>query len=170
MRDLRLPDGWVGAGFVRNAVWDHLHGRPASPPAGDVDVVWFDPGQADPATDRGWENRLQTAAPGVPWSVKNQAHMHIRNDDPPYASTADAIRHWPETATAVGVRHTNDGRVELCAPFGLHDLFALLLRPTPRFAGAGRSVCETRAQAKGWLSRWPLLRWAPDHNANTTAL
>jgi hypothetical protein len=25
----RLPDGWVGAGFIRNAVWDALHGVPS---------------------------------------------------------------------------------------------------------------------------------------------
>ena len=23
---LELNDGWIGAGFVRDAVWDHLHG------------------------------------------------------------------------------------------------------------------------------------------------
>lgn len=27
VRSLALPDCWIGAGFVRNAVWDHLHGR-----------------------------------------------------------------------------------------------------------------------------------------------
>jgi hypothetical protein len=28
---LRLPDYWVGAGFVRNAVWEHPHGRSPQP-------------------------------------------------------------------------------------------------------------------------------------------
>ncbi|MBV8613672.1 MAG: nucleotidyltransferase family protein [Acetobacteraceae bacterium] len=27
-RSLALPDCWIGAGFVGNAVWDHPHGRP----------------------------------------------------------------------------------------------------------------------------------------------
>lgn len=26
VRDLQLSDGWIGAGLVRDAVWDHLHG------------------------------------------------------------------------------------------------------------------------------------------------
>ena len=40
-RTLGPPDGWIGAGFVRNAVWDHRHHRAPLPPAGDVDVVWL---------------------------------------------------------------------------------------------------------------------------------
>jgi hypothetical protein len=47
VRSMRLPDCWVGAGFVRNAVWDKLHGRAISPPSGDVDVIWFEPERAD---------------------------------------------------------------------------------------------------------------------------
>ena len=27
VRELGLPDCWVAAGFVRNCVWDHAHGR-----------------------------------------------------------------------------------------------------------------------------------------------
>ncbi len=34
-----LPDCWIGAGFVRNAVWDALHGRDVSPISTDVDVI-----------------------------------------------------------------------------------------------------------------------------------
>ncbi len=26
-RELNLPDCWIGAGFVRSLVWDHLHQR-----------------------------------------------------------------------------------------------------------------------------------------------
>ncbi|WP_434154138.1 nucleotidyltransferase family protein [Pseudomonas sp. JZ134] len=30
---LHLPDAWVAAGFVRNLVWDHLHGYTVPTPA-----------------------------------------------------------------------------------------------------------------------------------------
>ena len=40
---LRLPDAWVAAGAVRNAVWDSLHEYRTSTPLSDIDVVWFDP-------------------------------------------------------------------------------------------------------------------------------
>jgi 6-phosphogluconate dehydrogenase, C-terminal domain/Nucleotidyltransferase len=56
---LGLPDSWIGAGFVRNAVWDHLHGRPPSPLTSDVDVIWYDLGGTDPAEDRRVEAALR---------------------------------------------------------------------------------------------------------------
>jgi uncharacterized protein len=41
-RTLALPDWCIAAGFVRNRVWDHLHGIvPARAPA-DIDVIYFD--------------------------------------------------------------------------------------------------------------------------------
>ncbi len=43
VRALDLPDIWIGTGFVRNAVRDHLHQRPPTTPAGDVNVIWHDP-------------------------------------------------------------------------------------------------------------------------------
>ena len=154
---LALPDAWIGAGFVRNALWDALHGLPfgANPP-GDVDVVWFDPARASPAEDAAVEARLRAARPDVPWSVRNQARMAARNGHPPYAGTLDAIAHWPETATAVAARWTPAG-VELAAPWGLEDLFGRVVRPTPRFAAGeeGAAVFAARAAAKGWTRRWP---------------
>jgi hypothetical protein len=162
VRALRLPDGWIGAGFVRNAVWDTLHGRVSSPLSRDVDVLWFDATQAEAAADRTIEARLRLADPSVSWSVKNQARMHRRNGDAPYGSVTDAMRFWPETATAVAVRRTDRDECEVAAPYGLDDLFGLILRPTPRFADAeGRISLAARARTKGWLTTWPLLR-VPD--------
>jgi hypothetical protein len=31
---LDIEDCWIGAGLIRNAVWDHLHGFPANPVPG----------------------------------------------------------------------------------------------------------------------------------------
>lgn len=151
---LNLPDAWIGAGVVRGAVWDHLHGRAPTETWDDVDVVWFTPAQASPE-DATIETRLRAACPAQ-WSVHNQAHMHTRNGDAPYRDTEDAIRHWPETATSVAARIVPDG-IEILAPHGLADLFALVLRPTPAFSGDRRPVFEARVRTKRWLERWPLL-------------
>ncbi len=62
---LDLPDGWIGAGFVRSAAWDDLHQRPPSFPAGDVDVIWYDPTRADPAEDLKHEVALRAAEPSI---------------------------------------------------------------------------------------------------------
>lgn len=160
---LGLPDCWIGAGFVRTAVWDHLHGYPPSLSMGDVDVVWFDRARATADEDRRIEDKLATSAPGVAWSVKNQARMHEHNGDAPFASMEEALRHWPETAGAVAVRLTEDG-LQVLAPFGLDDLFSLIVRPTPAFAGDRLAIVRTRMREKRWLERWPRLRVAPSLN------
>jgi uncharacterized protein len=160
VRSLRLPDCWIGAGFVRNAVWDRLHGDACALDASDVDVIWFDPMRADAAIDRMLEAPLRRLQPKLEWSVKNQARMHRRNCDAGYISSLDALRHWPETATAVAVRRNAADGCEIAAPYGLDDLFALVLRPTPYFQGDRHAVFRHRVRTKGWLARWHRLRMA----------
>jgi len=154
---LNLPDCWIGAGFVRNAVWDHLHDRAPSPPSGDVDVIWFDAHRLNPELDRALETQLLEQEPSIQWSVKNQARMHTRNGDTPYLSAVDAMRHWPETATAVAARRVGPRDCEVACPLGSDDLLELRLRPTPRFIGEKRAIFNQRVEAKRWLSTWPKL-------------
>ncbi len=158
VRTLDLPDCWIGAGFVRSAVWDHLHGRTPSRPPGDIDVVWFDRDRANSSEDERLESALRALEPSIDWSVKNQARMHVRNGDAPYSSATDAMRYWPETATAVAARRTADGRCEIAAPLGFDDLFGLILRPTRPFMTDKHPIYAGRIEAKGWLRTWPLLR------------
>jgi hypothetical protein len=68
------------------------------------------------------------------------------------------MRYWPETATAVGVRLDAQGQIEVAAPFGLDDLFALIVRPTQRFVVNKHSVYLDRIRSKNWLASWPDLR------------
>jgi len=155
VRELGLPDCWVAAGFVRNAVWDHLHGFSASPLPQDIDVIWFDPADATPERDAVLEGALRNLDRTLAWSVKNQARMHARNADLPYRSATDAMRHWPETATAVGVRLAPGGAIDVAAPYGLDDLFQMVVRPTGRFLGEKHPVYLERIRAKRWQATWP---------------
>ncbi|KGB52690.1 hypothetical protein FG91_03437 [Sphingopyxis sp. LC81] len=101
---------------------------------------------------------LRLAEPSFAWSVKNQARMHIRNGDTPYSSSVDAMRYWPETATAIAARRQGLEGFEIAAPLGLDDLMNLVLRPSPHFSGEKRAIFEDRSQTKGWFTTWPLLR------------
>src|SRR5688572_30443853 len=157
VRELCLPDCWIGAGFVRNAVWDVLHDRTVNCGAlNDVDVVYFDRAHAGAERDRAIETDLAARIPEVPWSVKNQARMHERNGEAPYSDAADAISRWPETATAIAARLAN-GRVELLAPHGVNDLLGLIVRPTPAFSSRRDEVAR-RVASKNWQARWPRLK------------
>lgn len=161
VRGLDLPDCWVAAGFVRSAVWDHLHQRSDSPLPEDIDVIWFDRCQPSPARDAELETILRQQDESLRWSVKNQARMHLRNDDAPYASATDAMRHWPETATAVAVRLDEQGALEVAAPLGLEDLFDLVVRPAGRFKGEKQPIYQQRLRDKNWLATWPKLKVLP---------
>jgi len=65
---LPLPDWCLGAGFVRNLVWDRLHQYQENTPLNDIDVVYFDPDNTSPDADIGYEQRL-CALSSHPWSV-----------------------------------------------------------------------------------------------------
>ncbi|QEY62691.1 nucleotidyltransferase family protein [Metapseudomonas lalkuanensis] len=157
-RDLDLPDCWVAAGFVRSAVWDHLHQRTNSPLPPDIDVIWFDAKRTGVEVDGAIEASLRSRDDSLNWSVKNQARMHLRNADLPYTSAADAMTRWPETATAVAVRLDAEDELEVAAPFGLDDLFNLVVRPTARFETEKHHIYLDRLRSKNWLAKWPDLK------------
>ena len=163
---LDLPDCWIGAGFVRNAVWDVLHGA-ATTPLNDIDVIFFDPDNTSRESEVAIEQSLRAQAPGPGWSVKNQARMHLRNGDAPYRDTADAMSHWGETPTAIAARSV-DGRIELNAPFGVADLLGLVVRPTPHFATKMEMYLE-QLREKNWASHWPGLRLVEAVETDVTA-
>lgn len=161
VRELDLPDCWVAAGFVRSAVWDHLHQRSDSPLPEDIDVIWFDRSLTSPARDAELETVLRQQDESLQWSVKNQARMHLRNGDAPYASATEAMRYWPETATAVAVRLDEQGRLEVAAPLGLEDLFDLIVRPAGRFKDEKQPIYRERLSSKNWQATWPQLKVLP---------
>ncbi len=161
VRTLDLPDCWVGAGFVRALIWDHLHGHPESTPLDDVDVIYYNAEQTDRVAEQRHEGLLTALwpadQPAVPWSVKNQARMHRRNGDAPYADTGDALRHWLETPTAVAVRMDDEGALELLAPLGVDDLLAMRIAPTPHARKRRLDAYRERVLAKPWMRQWPKL-------------
>ncbi|RJT45476.1 nucleotidyltransferase family protein [Rahnella woolbedingensis] len=153
---LGLNDAWLAAGFVRNLVWDRLHGYENATPLNDIDVVYFNPEDCSVAKDEHYEQLLLEKSPDFPWSVKNQARMHERHGHAPYVSSAQAMSHWVEVETAIGARINAAGQIELNAPLGLDALFTFTITPNPRHAIA--AVFAERVSSKGWLARWPKLR------------
>jgi len=122
VKSLGLPQWCIAAGYVRNCVWDDLHGFASRTPLNDVDVLYFDPTDLREEVEKTFEIALKEKVSDYNWSVKNQARMHIRNQDEPYTNVADAMKRWPETATSTGVSLDNNGNVTIIAPHGLEDL------------------------------------------------
>lgn len=158
-RQVGAPDWLIGAGAVRNAVWDHLHGFNAPTPLADVDLVFFDSLDMSADRERQVEEALTTQLRGVPWEARNQAAVHLwfprkfGYEVEPFASTAEAIASWPETATAVAVRLSEDDDLTVLAPCGLGDLLGMVHRRNP--ARVTVEEYERRLVTKRIAEVWP---------------
>jgi uncharacterized protein len=103
------------------------------------------------------ERRLVQLYPQAPWSVKNQARMHVLNNVPPYINSIEAMSKFPETATAIGVKLNGDNNLELATPCGIQDLVNLSVKPTATFQTSSERVTiyEKRLREKNWQELWP---------------
>jgi hypothetical protein len=156
VKSLNLPDWWICAGFVRSKIWDTLHGFKERTPIPDIDVIYFDDTNMDELEEKKFEIRLRNILPNIPWSVKNEARMHIVNNIPPYSSSVDAISKFPETATSLGVKLDEKNDIVLVAPWGVDDVINLEVKPTPYFQESKEraQIYEERITKKNWKDIW----------------
>jgi hypothetical protein len=161
VRELELPDWLLFSGAVYQPVLNHLAGRALTYGIKDYDLGYFDAADISyEAEDRvisrvasAFEDPLRSVV-----EVRNQARVHLWFEAkfgeayPPLTCTAEALERFTSPTFAVGVRLEPDDRLHIEAPFGLADLFALCLRPNPRFSTLG--FARTAANA---VKRWPEL-------------
>ncbi len=150
----RLPDAMIGAGFIRNMIWDALHHYTVASPLNDVDVVYFDKTDTSRDTEQEYEHRLAKHCPDVNWEVRNQARMHHYHNDAEYSDTGDGIKRWVELQTCVGV-HLSGKQISWFAPYGLAENWKGEIRINPQFPRP--TVYEERIKQKQWTERWPEL-------------
>lgn len=157
---LHLSDWWICAGFVRSKIWDVLHEHHERTLIPDIDVIYFDSQNMDEREEKVYERKLQSILPSIPWSVKNEARMHLRNKVLPYSSSADAIAKFPETATALGVKLDQEDNVVLAAPYGISDAANLMVKPTPFFTESEERmrIYKERLYRKNWKRVWKDLK------------
>lgn len=155
--ELNLPDWWIGAGFLRNKIWDYIENK-ESEPTRDVDLVYFDNRNMAQEIDWDHDRHMSAKYPFAEWEIRNQARMHYVNGFEPFTSTEDGISHWVETATCVGVR-LQQGQLEYLFCYGTDDLYGMIARPTPYFKKAPLvAKFFERVEQKKWQARWPDLR------------
>ncbi len=160
-RDLDLPDWMIFSGAIYQPVWNHLTGRDPAYGIKDYDLVYFD------ASDLSYEAedaviRRVAAAFQPPLrqlvEVRNQARVHLWFEGKfgeayaPLSHTAEAIARFTSPAFCVGARLEADDAINVEAPYGLEDLFAMRIRHNPARRTAG--LIRTAVNAQG---RWPEL-------------
>ncbi len=150
---LHLNDCWVAAGLIRNKVWDDQDNKTTR--INDIDVIYFDSSDTSVKTEKGLEETLAYLMPDQPWSVKNQARMHFKNEFDCFHSSYDGVAHFPETPTAVAM-NLHKGVLQVMAPYGLDDLFKKIVRPTPFFRSnqKAHSIYRERMKKKKWDDIW----------------
>lgn len=166
--EIDLPDGWLVAGAIAQTVWNLSGGYPAERGIKDVDIIYYDPADLSAETEAAQESRIRALFAELPveLDVKNEARVHLWYKKAfgysiePYVSAENAIAGFPTTATAIGVRWSAKG-LECCAPYGLDDLFGMVVRPNK--VQITRAIYE--AKIARWRPLWPHLTfvsWSED--------
>ncbi|MEY2474569.1 MAG: uncharacterized protein QOK28_3898 [Actinomycetota bacterium] len=155
---LNLPSWYLGAGAITGCVWNLIHGFDPRHGIKDYDLVYFDTQDLTSETETAVEHAANQLFKGlgVHIDVTNEARVHLWYEErfgtaiEPYRSTEHAISTWPTTASSIGVRHER-GVFTVCAPFGLRDLFGLVVRPNKTLVSS--DVYESKALR--WQAEWP---------------
>ena len=162
-RDIDLPDWRLVSGAVYQTVWNALTGRAPDYGLKDFDLCYFD------ASDISYEAEdvvIKRVAAAYPpelrdlVEVRNQARVHLwfeAHFGEPYTAltrTDEMLERFVSPAYAVGVRLLPNGRLDIAAPFGLDDLFAMRLRPNPNRPISAQAFARVSESAR---ARWPEL-------------
>ncbi|KGE18957.1 hypothetical protein PWYN_06040 [Paenibacillus wynnii] len=155
---------YIGAGCLVQTVWNELTGRPLNYGISDIDIIYFNDNDLSYAAENKVVERAKTLFSHLPFPVdiKNQARVHLWYQDKfgielrPYSSLEDAINSWPTTATCLGARLNSDHRWQIYAPYGLEDLFGLIVRPNKALIDEGIYYSKTHK----WSRKWPELHIA----------
>ena len=160
-----LPGWYLVAGCLYQTVWNVVTGQPPEAGILDYDLAYFDD------SDLSWEAEDEVIRAGdtiyaglpAPVQIRNQARVHLWYQQkfgvpcPPHTSTETAIDTYEATTACLGLRAEPSGRWRVYAPYGLSDVFNLIVRPNPVLAP--RHVYQ--AKTERWRSQWPELTVLP---------
>jgi hypothetical protein len=163
LRDLDLPQWRITSGAIYQTVWNALTGLPRGTGLKDYDVIYFDPSDPSYEAEDAVIRRVEAATAGLadvlagPVEVRNQARVHLWFEQrfgfpyPPLASADESLTRYASKTHAVAVRLEADGRIDVCAPFGLQDIFGLIIRPN--YVGDNRKTHHAKGGRAAAI--WP---------------
>ena len=163
LQELNLQNYYIGAGRINQTIWNYLLDLPLDYGIDDVDIVYFDSDVSE-EKEKKFEIEIRElfSELNINVDVTNEARVHLWYKDKfgfdiePYTSIEHAINTWPTTATAIGVRKQKEELI-VYAPFGLNDLFSLILR-------ANKSQINEEIynnKCKKWTKKWNGLKVIP---------
>ncbi|MBN8648690.1 MAG: nucleotidyltransferase family protein [Caulobacterales bacterium] len=158
-RDARLPEWRLVSGAIYGTVFNKLTSRDPDYGIKDYDIAYYDPDNSYQAEDL-WIKKIDAALPEnlrPLVEVRNQARVHLWFEQkfgapyPPLKNTDESLERYLCYAHAVAIRLENDDTISIAAPFGLDDVFNMVMRPNPN-----RGQTENRlAKSLSIKERWP---------------
>lgn len=138
--DSNFKNYYVGAGAINQTVFNYFHRYPIDQNISDYDIVYYDKDTSYEQEDKiikKIESSLKDL--NIKTDIKNECRVPIwkkekyNQEIKPYLSVEDAISRWITTITCIGVR-LEEGKLKIYAPYGLEDLFSLIIRPVKKDA------------------------------------
>ncbi|WP_208995327.1 nucleotidyltransferase family protein [Roseibium hamelinense] len=165
LRELDLPDAWLVSGAIYQTVWNRLTARSPMNGIKDFDVIYFDSCDLSYEAEDRVIQRVRAALPDLAdrLEIKNQARVHFWFEQrfghpyPQLETSLQSLENYASKTHAVAVRLTKMGTLDIQAPFGLQDIFALRLTPNTRLANE-----KTYREKAARMTRvWPELTVIP---------
>ena len=151
---------YLAAGCVNQTIFNYYHNYDLDYGIGDYDIVYYDEDTSYEKEDiiiKDLKERLKYL--DLKLDIKKEKRGHIwynekyktnRKED---ESVGDGISKWGTTITCLGVRMENN-KLIVCAPYGLNDLFNLILRPVK----IDFTKEDYEKKVTKWTSKWKLLK------------
>ena len=157
---LGIRDWWLTSGCVVQTVWNMRCGRPATEGINDYDVVYF----SEDASAEAEDQVIRDAAIlfddlAAVIQVRNQARVHewypakFGIAYSPLTTASEGILRFPSTTTAIGLKRTGDEFLDVYAPFGLANVWDMIVKPNRVLPLAD----VYGAKAERWQRQWPRL-------------
>ena len=158
--ELGMSNWYVGAGCISQTVWNSLHGFDPEHAIKDYDLVYYDGGDISYEAE---DKIIQQAKDvfkdiGVHIDIINEARVHLWIEQKlgysidQYKNVEEAISTWPTTITCVGINRMH-GVTKVFAPFGLDDVFNMVIRPNKYFSK--KEIYDSKVEK--WTKIWPKL-------------
>ncbi len=157
MPRLGLRDWWLASGCIFQTVWNLRSGRQADKGIVDYDVCYFSEDLTYEAEDQVIRDAAQLFRDlPVNIQLRNQARVHLWYPDkygvayPPLTTASEGILRFTSSVQAVGMRRTGEEFIDVYAPFGLGDIWDLVVRPNRALPLA--HVYDEKTS--GWRMEW----------------
>ena len=151
---------YLAAGCINQTIFNYYHNYDLDYGIGDYDIVYYDEDTSYEKEDiiiKDLKERLKHL--DLKFDIKKEKRVHIwynekyKTNRKEYESVEDAISKWGTTITCLGVRMENN-KLIVCAPYGLNDLFNLILRPVK----IDFTKEDYEKKVTKWTSKWELLK------------